>query len=210
MSEFDSQLRGAPTEFVRSRSRTTTIVWTVATTICAVSAIAAILNYTALQDIGAGYEGRRDGLRGLVAPGVVVLLVLGAAYGGWSLAAWSYKWRRVQTGTVVKQTFTGRVVGGLPAAQEIAARFASGDPRVYLPVRSGQRGDVWIGAFTADDDECGYVTVTVGRGRSAKALPLITLHGQGYHGMRLLRQDDFLSSAPQAAIKGFLDPTLRN
>ncbi|WP_139416346.1 hypothetical protein [Agromyces laixinhei] len=200
----EQPLRASPAEVRRVRSRSQMVAALVMLVLGLVALVISIVMYDALVELSSTYRGRRGGLRDAVAPGAV-LLSAGAALGGlvW-LLAWSYRWERVATGTVLKQQASSYLALPSHEASAVLARLASGDPRTYLPLPVTNKGDVVFGVWLAKADRVAYAGVAGRLGRDWQALPLAMLDGPAYEAISRLNVDHYGARASQTIVNGFV------
>lgn len=203
-------LYAAPDAVRRVRSREQQIGATVLAGLGAVALILSVVMFDAIVELSADYEGRRSGMRALVAPGAV-LLSAAAVIGGlvW-LAAWAYRWERVETGSKLTRRASAYLGIAPHDAPAVLDRFRTGDPRVYLPVPVAKNGPAVLGVWVAEVDAVAYVGIAVRSGREWQALPLVTLRDNAYVAIEQLSIDHYGARASQTVVNGFLDPFLRN
>lgn len=210
MEPQEQPLHAAPEEVRRVRSRAQMIG---AAAMIGVGAVALVLSLTlfgALVELSSGYEGRRSGMRGLVAPGAVFFSAAVVIGGLVWFFAYSYRWERIATGARLTKQAASYVRIAPPEAAELLERFRTGDPRVYLPVPVAKSGAVVLGVWRARTDAIAYVGVAVRSGRDWDALPLVTLRDNAYEAISRLSIDQYGARASQTVVNGFLDPFLRN
>ena len=200
----EQPLHASPTEVRRVRSHGQVIAAVVMLGVGLVLLVLSIVMYDALVELSSDYRGRRGGLRDAVAPGAV-LLSAGAALGGlvW-LLAWSYRWERVATGTVLKQQASSYLALPAHEASAVLARLAGGDPRVYLPLPLTNKGDVVFGVWLAKADRVAYAGVAGRSGRDWHALPLARLDGPAFEAISRLTVDHYGARASQTIVNGFV------
>lgn len=176
----------------------------------AIGLVLSLVLFDTLVDVSSDMEGRRSGMRALVAPGAV-LLSAGTIVGGliW-LFKLSYRWERVATGTKLKQRVNTYLAVAPQDAGALLERIRTGDPRVYLPLPVAKHGDVVLSTWLAPADAVAYVAVTAKVGREWQPLPLVTLSGNAYNAISLVTADQYGSRASQTIVNGFLDPFLRD
>jgi hypothetical protein len=211
MTEPQEQpLHAAPDEVRRVRSRGKMIGAAVMIGVGAVALILSVSMYDALVELSSTYEGRRSGMRGLVAPGAVFFSAAAVVGGLVWFFAWSYRWERIATGTRLTQQASSYVRIAPQEAAALLERFRTGDPRIYLPVPITKNGDVVLGVWLARADAIAYVGIAVRSGRDWQALPLVTLRDNAYEAISRLSIDHYGSRASQTVVNGFVDPFLRN
>lgn len=200
----ETPLHASPTEVRRVRSRGQVIAALVMLALGLFLLLLCIVMYDALVELSSSYQGRRGGLRDAVAPGAV-LLSAGAALGGlvW-LLAWSFRWERVATGTVLKQQASSYLALPANEASAVLGRLAGGDPRVYLPLPLTNKGDVVFGIWIARADRVAYAGVAGRNGREWQALPLARLDGAAYEAISRLTVDHYGARASQTIVNGFV------
>ncbi|MEV1131390.1 hypothetical protein [Agromyces sp. NPDC049794] len=210
MTEPQEQpLRGAADEVRRVRSRQQVLAAMVTLGLGALALVLSVTLYEAIADLSSGFEGRRSGLRGFVAPGAVILSAAAVIGGLAWLFAWSYRWERVETGAPLKQQASSYLALPAREAATVLDRFRTGDPRVYLPVPTAKHGDVVLGVWLVRDDAVAYVGIAVRSGRDWQALPLVTLRDNAYVALSRLTIDHYGSRPGQTVVNGFLDPFIR-
>ncbi|MDQ2660653.1 MAG: hypothetical protein M3Y52_02130 [Actinomycetota bacterium] len=211
MTEPQEQPLYAASEVVRRvRSREQMIGAVVLTGLGAAALVVSIAMFEVIVELSADYEGRRSGMRALVAPGAV-LLSAGAAIGGLAwLFAWAYRWERIETGAKLTRRASAYLAIAPHDAPAVLDRFRTGDPRVYLPVPVAKSGAVVLGVWVAEADAVAYVGMAVRSGRDWQALPLVTLRDNAYVAIEQLSIDHYGARASQTVVNGFLDPFLRN
>lgn len=208
MRPDDAVLAAQPEEFRFARSTAKTVVFTVLLVLAVLGLVLAIVNFDAIRDDAADMTGRRAGLRGVVAPVVVIACALFAVLFGLLLWRESHVWRRVATGAPLRmRSFT--VAGGDDVAETLHARFATGDPAQYLPVPNHKNGEIALRLYVSEADRVAYVTVQRGKGAAARTWPLITLRDRAYVQLKKLQPADFGQPAKKAGAAGSVDPFLR-
>ncbi|KRE21023.1 hypothetical protein [Agromyces sp. Soil535] len=211
MTEPQEQpLYAAPQEVRRVRSGGRMIGAIVMAGVGAVALVLSLGLYDALVELSSDYEGRRSGMRGLVAPGAVFFSAAAVIGGLVWFFAWSYRWERVETGSRLTQQASSYL--GIPPQEATAVleRFRTGDPRIYLPVPVARSGTVVLGVWLARSDAVAYVGIAVRSGREWQALPLTILRDNAYAAISRLSIDHYGARASQTVVNGFLDPFLRN
>ena len=207
MRPTDGTLARLPEEFSHTRSTARTIVFSVLAGVALVALVLALVNFEAIRDDAADMTGRRAGLRGIVAPVVVLASAFFAVLFTLLAVRGSHVWRRVSTGTVLS-----RREFRIDCLEEVAAQwhsaFASGDPANYLPIGSHKKGDTWVRVYLDDTDKVAFVTVQHGSGSAQRTWPLITLRDGAYVQLKRLGTTDFGKPAGLGA-KGTVDPFLR-
>lgn len=208
MRPNDAVLAKHPDEFRFERSPVRTIVFTALAVLALVGLVLAIVNFEAIRDDAADMTGRRAGLRGVVAPVVVVGAALFAVLFG--LLAWreSHVWRRLPSGSQLSAR-RFRVAGGDDVADALHARFVTGDPAEYLPIPNHKKGDITVGVYQATADRIAFITVQRGTGAATRAWPLITYRDRAYVQLKHLQPADFGRPAKRAGAAGSVDPFLR-
>lgn len=209
MEQLERPLATLPHELRRVRSGGLMITATAFIAVGVIGLVVTLTQYDAIVEMSADYEGRRSGLRGLVAPGLV-LFSAAAMIGGivW-LTAWSYRWERVETGTRVKQRVNAYASVAPHDAVALIERFRTGDPRVYLPVPAAKHGQVTFGIWLAPKDSVAYVTVVARSGGGWQGLPPVVLRDNAYAAISQVTVDNYGARASQTIVYGFLDPFLR-
>ncbi|QEO15137.1 hypothetical protein FLP10_12470 [Agromyces intestinalis] len=198
-----------PEELRRVRSQAKTIASTLLLAAGAVGLVLAIVNYDWLLADAASWEGRRSAGRGLVAPGAVLFCAFVAFYGGYLLVTSSHSWERVATGTRLRKLTAQQLRLAPHDATVVLERFRSGDPRLYLPLPVG-KGSVACGLWIAKADGVAYGTVSARVGKDWQPLPIAVLRENAFVALREVPLDGFKNPATPAAVKGFLDPFLRD
>ena len=98
-----------------------------------------IVNSDAIVVDSSEMTGRRAGMSGLVAPGVVLLTAFFAFLFGWLAISGSHTWRLLPSGApLTRRTF--RIDCDAETAGRWHAAFATGDPAQYLPIGSHKKG----------------------------------------------------------------------
>lgn len=210
MEPQEQPLYAAPDEVQRVRSRAQMIGAAVVIGIGAMALVLSVTLFGALVDLSSDYEGRRSGMRGLVAPGAVFLSAAAVIGGLIWFFAYSYRWERVATGARLTKQAASYVRVAPHEAAELLERFRTGDPRVYLPVPIAKNGNVVLGVWLARADAIAYVGIAVRSGRDWQALPLVPLSDNAYEAISRLSIDNYGAQASQTVVNGFLDPFLRN
>jgi hypothetical protein len=204
----DATLAALPDEFRFERSTAKTIVFAVLAALAVLGLVLALVNFEAIRDDAADMTGRRAGLRGVVAPVVVIACAFFAVLFGLLLWRESHGWRRVASGAALRaRSFT--VAGGDDVAEALHARFATGDPAQYLPVPNHKKGEIAVRVYVTTADRLGFVTVQRGTGSGARSWPLITLRDRAYVQLKNLQPADFGQPAKKAGAAGSVDPFLR-
>ncbi|GLU89083.1 MULTISPECIES: hypothetical protein [Agromyces] len=204
MRPSDATLAALPESFRYARSTARTVVFAVLAGVALVALVLVLVNFGAIRDDASEMTGRRSGLRGVVAPTLVVVAAFFALLFAWFAIGGAHRWIRVDTGTAL----SGRhflAAGGRAEAEALHARFATGDPAVYLPVPNHKKGDIRLSIYLAVPDRTAYVTVRLGKEPGATGLPLITLHDRAYVQLKRLGTGDLVR--PSAS--GVVDPFLR-
>jgi hypothetical protein len=204
----DATLAALPDAFRFERSAAKTAVFAVLALLAVAGLVLALVNFEAIRDDAADMTGRRAGLRGVVAPVVVVACAFFAVLFGLLLWRESHVWRRQPSGAALTaRRFT--VAGGDDVAEALHARFATGDPAQYLPVPNHKKGEIAVHVYLAKQDRIGFVTVQRGTGADARTWPLITLRDRAYVQLKNLQPADFGQPAKKAGTAGTIDPFLR-
>lgn len=203
-------LHAASGEVRRVRSGGQVLASLILIAAAAICLVLSLVMFDTLVDVSSDMEGRRSGMRALVAPGAV-LLSAGAIVGGliW-LFKLSYRWERVATGARLKERVNTSLAIAPQDAGALVERFRTGDPRVYLPLPVAKYGNVVLTTWLAPTDSVAYVAVTAKVGREWQPLPLVTLSGNAYNAISLVTADQYGSRASQTIVNGFLDPFLRD
>lgn len=171
--------------------------------------VVAIFNYEAIAADAADYEGRRSAMRGLVAPGWVGIPLLFAPFAAVTAFRSSSRWRDPNSGEALRLRLEGPIFLVASEAGKVHQRFATGDPRVYLPIRFGKNGEVGFTLHATPKAKRAFVSITEGYGKHARPLPLIVLEGGAFEAIDSLRADDWPASPSPQTISSFLDPLLR-
>lgn len=209
MEQLEKPLATLTGELRRVRSRGLMITAAVFIVAGAIGLVVSLSQYDAIVEMSSTYDGRRSGLRGMVAPGLVLFSAAAVIGGiGW-LVAWSYRWERMETGARVKQTVNAYTSLAPHDAGALLDRFRTGDPRVYLPVPVAKSGQVTFGVWLAPKDAVAYVTVVARSGNAWQALPPVVLRENAYAAISQLTVDNYGARASQTIVNGFLDPFLR-
>lgn len=207
MRPTDGTLARLPEEFSHARSTARTVVYSVLAVAALVALVLSIVNFEAIRDDAADMTGRRAGLRGIVAPVVVVVCAFFAVLFALLAVRGSHVWRRSTTGaTLSRREF--RIDCSEDVAAQWHAAFASGDPANYLPIGSHKKGETWVTVYLDEPDRLAFVTVQHGSGDGARTWPLITLRDRAYVQLKKLGAADFSGPAGIGA-KGTVDPFLR-
>jgi len=203
----DGTLARLPEEFSHTRSTARTVIYSVLAVAALVALVLSIVNFDAIRDDAADMTGRRAGLRGIVAPVVVVVGAFFAVLFALLAVRGSHVWRRIATGAALtRREF--RIDCNAEVAGQWHSAFASGDPANYLPIGSHKTGETWVRVYLDDADHLAFVTVQHGSGDDARTWPLVTLRDRAYVQLRELRTADFAKPAGTGA-KGTVDPFLR-
>jgi hypothetical protein len=203
----DATLSALPDQFRRTRSTTRTAVYSVLATGALIGLVLAIVNFDAIVVDSSEMTGRRAGMSGLVAPGVVLLTAFFAFLFGWLAISGSHTWRLLPSGApLTRRTF--RIDCDAETAGRWHAAFATGDPAQYLPIGSHKKGETLIGVYVSTDEQVAFVTVAHGTGAAVRTWPLITLRDGAYMQLKALGADDFGRPAKRD-VAGSIDPFLR-
>ncbi|MFB9308837.1 hypothetical protein BJY17_001697 [Agromyces hippuratus] len=209
MEQLERPLTTIPQEVRRVRSRGLMITAGAFILAGLIGVVVTLTFYDAIVEMSADYQGRRSGLRALVAPGLVLLSAATLIGGIVWLTAWSYRWERVETGSRVKQSVNAYAHVAPQDAAALLDRFRTGDPRVYLPVPSARSGNVTFGIWLAPKDSVAYVTVVARSGNGWQPLPPVVLRENAYAAISQVTVDNYGARASQTIVNGFLDPFLR-
>lgn len=207
MRPTDGTLARLPEEFSHTRSTTRTVVYSVLAVAALVALVLSLVNFEAIRDDAAEMTGRRAGLRGVIAPVVVIACGFFALLFTLLAVRGSHVWRRVATGAVLSRR-EFRIDCTADIAAQWHSAFASGDPANYLPIGSHKKGETWVRLYLANDDRIAFVTVQHGTGSAQRTWPLITLRDSAYVQLKRLGAADFGKPSNLGA-KGTLDPFLR-
>lgn len=210
MEAFERPLQTAGAEVRRVRSRGQMIGAAVMIGVGLVGLVVSLAQYDAIVALSSTYEGRRDGLRGLVAPGLVFFSGAAVVGGLLWLTLWAYRWERTASGAKLVQRASSYLSLPPQEANALLERIGTGDPRVYLPLPLSKSGHVLFAVWTVPDDAIAYVGLTVRQGNGWHPLPLVTLRDNAYAAVKDLRVDHYGMRASQTVVNGFLDPFLRN
>ena len=197
MEQLERPLTMLPDELRRVRSRgliVTSVAFIVAG---AIGLVLSLSLYDAIVAMSSDYEGRRSGLRGLVAPGLVLFSAAAIVGGIVWLTAWSFRWERVETGARVKQSVNAYARVAPQDAAALLERFRTGDPRVYLPVPAARSGLVTLGIWLVPEDSVAYVTVVTRSGNRWQPLPPVVLRENAYAAISLVTVDNYGARAGQ-------------
>ena len=204
MRPDDATLAARPQQFRYARAKARTVVFAVLALIALVGLVLVLANFEAIRDDASDMTGRRSGLRGIVAPALVLISAFFAFVFVWIAISGSHRWQRVETGTPLKARHF-IVSGGPDVADALHARFATGDPAQYLPVPNHKKGGIRVAVYRADADRLAFVTIQNGKGSNAPSWPLITLRDRAFVDLKRLAPEDFSRRASGA---GTIDPTL--
>lgn len=207
MRPTDGTLARLPEEFSHTRSTTRTLVYSVLAVAALVALVLSLVNFEAIRDDAAEMTGRRAGLRGIIAPVVVIGCGFFALLFALLAVRGSHVWRRAATGVVLSRR-EFRIDCTADVAAQWHSAFASGDPANYLPIGSHKKGETWVRIYLANDDRIAFVTVQHGTGAAQRTWPLITLRDRAYVQLKRLGAADFGKPSKLGA-KGTLDPFLR-
>ncbi|MGD7731806.1 hypothetical protein ACQCX5_02455 [Propionibacteriaceae bacterium G57] len=162
------------------------------------------VNYDAIAESASNYTGRRAALRDLVAPAAVGIPLLLAVLAATEVWGTSMQWRDPGTGERLKLKITGPVFQVAAEAGQVHQRFATGDPRVYLPVNFGKNGQVGLAVHTLPKQQRAFVSVTEGYGKKAKPLPLITLEGNAAVALDAVESQEWAQKAHKVVLEKYL------
>lgn len=204
MRPDDATLAARPQQFRYARATGTTAVFAVLALLAVVGLVLVLENFESIRDDAADMTGRRSGLRGIVAPTLVLVSAFFAFVFAWVAISGSHRWERVETGTRLKARHF-LVSGGSDVADAMHARFATGDPAQYLPVPNHKKGAIRVAVYRADADRLGFVTMQMGKGPKAPSWPLITMRDRAFVDLKRLAPEDF---SRRASGTGTIDPTL--
>ncbi|GAA1844407.1 hypothetical protein [Agromyces salentinus] len=204
MRPDDATLAARPQLFRFARATGRTAVFAVLALLALVGLVLVLVNFESIRDSAGDMTGRRSGLRGVVAPALVLISAFFAFVFAWIAISGSHRWERVETGTrLTARHFV--VAGGPDVADAMHARFATGDPAQYLPVPNHKKGSIRVSVYRADADRLAFVTIQNGAGAKAPSWPLITLRDRAFVDLKRLAPEDF-SRRPSGS--GTIDPTL--
>ncbi|MGI9821847.1 hypothetical protein [Agromyces sp. Marseille-Q5079] len=204
MRPDDATLAARPQLFRYARSTVPTTVFAILSVLALVGLVLVLANFEAIRDDASDMTGRRSGLRGIVAPALVLVTAFFTVAFAWVAIGGSHRWERVETGTRLKPRYFF-VAGGPDVADALHARFATGDPAQYLPVPNHKKGGIRVAVYRADADRLAYVTIQNGKGSQAPSWPLITMRDRAFVDLKRLAPEDFSRRAGGA---GTIDPTL--
>ncbi|GAA1811029.1 hypothetical protein [Agromyces neolithicus] len=207
MKPTDATLSALPEQFRRTRSAARTAVYSALAASALIGLVLAVVAFDAIVVDSSQMTGRRAGMSGLVAPGLVVLTAFFAFLFGWLAISGSYTWRLLPSGAPLTRRMF-RIDCNAETAARWHAAFASGDPAQYLPIGSHKKGETYVGVYVSTDEQVAFVTVAHGTGAATRTWPLITLRDGAYAQLKALGPDDYGRPSKRGAA-GSIDPFLR-
>ncbi|WP_165314327.1 hypothetical protein [Agromyces protaetiae] len=189
----DATLAARPEQFRYRRSMPRTILLGVAAVAAFIALALVLVNFESIRENASDMTGRRSGLKGIVAPGLVLLTAFFGVLFAWLAIAVSHVWERVETGVRLKPMYF-TVDGDVAVGNALYERFLTGDPAKYRPIPNHKKGALTVGVYRADADRLAFVTIEIRGGKQVHPWPLITMSDRAYGLIRRLNHGDLVRS----------------
>ncbi|WP_147918765.1 hypothetical protein [Ruania zhangjianzhongii] len=185
MRPDNGALAAHPEQFEFGQSTAKTLTFATVSAVLLIGAILVVLNFDAVQQVGADMRGRRA--RVLAPYFGYILIGLALVFGIWAAlhATRTGTWKMRNGASLTQQSWV--LAGDLNEAHQ---RLATADPRIYLPLPVSRQADAArrrLRVYTVDGAPATYLTLTAGVGRNEQHLPVIAFEGPAHEAFQQVK-----------------------